>query len=88
MPFFNLAFLITFNAMHRNILNLVFCVFSGLLQKLLSQKWTEPSLNVLLAHYLDSLGHYLKIYPDSIAPVVNKLFELLTSLPLTVKVFA
>ncbi|KAL0919306.1 hypothetical protein M5K25_011392 [Dendrobium thyrsiflorum] len=60
-------------------------ILEGLLQKLLSQKWTEPPLNVLLAHYLDSLGPYLKIYPDSIAPVVNKLFELLTSLPLTLK---
>ncbi|XP_020582448.1 protein HASTY 1 isoform X2 [Phalaenopsis equestris] len=60
-------------------------IFEGLLQQLLSQKWAEPPLTVLLAHYLDALGPYLKFYPESITTVVNKLFELLTSLPLTLK---
>lgn len=58
----------------------------GLLQQLLSLKWTEPSLIVIHGHYLDSLGLYLRHYPDAVASVVNKLFELLTSLPITIQV--
>ena len=58
----------------------------GLLQQLLSLKWTEPSLIVIHGHYLDSLGLYLRHYPDVVASVVNKLFELLTSLPITIQV--
>ncbi|XP_008799279.2 protein HASTY 1 [Phoenix dactylifera] len=57
----------------------------GLLQQLLSLKWTEPTLAVTLGRYLDAFGPYLKYYPDSVAGVVNKLFELLTSLPLAIK---
>ncbi|PKA60395.1 Protein HASTY 1 [Apostasia shenzhenica] len=60
-------------------------ILEGLLQQLLSLKWTEPTLAELLAHYLDAMGPYLKYFPDSVTPVVNKLFELLTSLPLTIK---
>uniref|UniRef100_A0A8R7PSN5 Exportin-5 C-terminal domain-containing protein n=1 Tax=Triticum urartu TaxID=4572 RepID=A0A8R7PSN5_TRIUA len=59
--------------------------FEGLLQQLLSLKWTEPSLIVIHGHYLDSLGLYLRHYPDVVASVVNKLFELLTSLPITIQ---
>lgn len=59
---------------------------SGLLQQLLSLKWTEPTLTVTLGRYLDAFGPYLKYYPDSVAGVVNKLFELLTSLPFALKV--
>ncbi|KAI5006841.1 hypothetical protein ZWY2020_041221 [Hordeum vulgare] len=59
--------------------------FEGLLQQLLSLKWTEPSLSVIHGHYLDSLGLYLRHYPDAVASVVNKLFELLTSLPITIQ---
>lgn len=59
--------------------------FEGLLQQLLSLKWTEPSLTVIHGHYLDSLGLYLRHYPDAVASVVNKLFELLTSLPITIQ---
>jgi hypothetical protein len=58
----------------------------GLLQQLLSLKWTEPSLAVIHGHYLDSLGLFLRHYPDAVASVVNKLFELLTSLPITIQV--
>lgn len=60
-------------------------ILEGLLQQLLLLKWTEPPLVVLLAHYLDALGPYLKNSPGSITLVVNKLFELLTSLPLMLK---
>ncbi|KAK8926085.1 Protein HASTY 1 [Platanthera zijinensis] len=60
-------------------------ILEGLLHQLLSLKWTEPPLAVLLAHYLDALGPYLKISLDSVPPVINKLFELLTSLPLMMK---
>lgn len=56
----------------------------GLLQQLLSVKWTEPALAVVLARYLDSFGSYLKHFPDVVVGVVNKLFELLTSLPFQV----
>ncbi|XP_073009177.1 protein HASTY 1 isoform X1 [Typha latifolia] len=56
-------------------------IFEALLQQLLSLKWTEPTLAVILGHYLDAFGPYLRHYPDSVASLVNKLFELLTSLP-------
>uniref|UniRef100_A0ACD5VMX1 Uncharacterized protein n=1 Tax=Avena sativa TaxID=4498 RepID=A0ACD5VMX1_AVESA len=59
--------------------------FEGLLQQLLSLKWTEPSLAVIHGHYLDSLGLFLRHYPDAVASVVNKLFDLLTSLPITIQ---
>ncbi|RLN24777.1 hypothetical protein C2845_PM07G12230 [Panicum miliaceum] len=58
-------------------------IFEGLLQQLLSLKWTEPNLVVIHGHYLDALGPFLRHYPDAVASVVNKLFELLTSLPIT-----
>ncbi|XP_019701762.1 protein HASTY 1 isoform X2 [Elaeis guineensis] len=60
-------------------------ILEGLLQQLLSLKWTEPTLAVTLGRYLDAFGPYLKYYPDSVAGVVNKLFELLTSLPFALK---
>ncbi|OEL34499.1 Protein HASTY 1 [Dichanthelium oligosanthes] len=58
-------------------------IFEGLLQQLLSLKWTEPNLAVIHGHYLDALGPFLKHYPDAVASIINKLFELLTSLPIT-----
>ncbi|CAI9102442.1 OLC1v1000717C1 [Oldenlandia corymbosa var. corymbosa] len=60
-------------------------VFEGLLQQLLGLKWTEPSLVQALGRYLDALGPLLKHYPDAAGSVINKLFELLTSLPYVVK---
>jgi len=61
-------------------------IFEGILQQLLSLKWTEPNLAVIHGHYLDALGPFLRHYPDAVASVVNKLFELLTSLPITFQV--
>lgn len=58
----------------------------GLLQQLLSLKWTQLSLVVIHGHYLDSLGPFLRHYPKAVASIVNKLFELLTSLPITIQV--
>lgn len=58
----------------------------GLLQQLLSLKWTEPVLVEVLGHYLDALGPFLKYYPDAVSSVINKLFELLNSMPFVVKV--
>jgi exportin-5 len=58
----------------------------GLLQQLLSLKWTEPNLAVIHGHYLDALGPFLRHYPDTVGGVVSKLFELLTSLPITFQV--
>ncbi|KAA8545010.1 hypothetical protein F0562_019773 [Nyssa sinensis] len=60
-------------------------IFEGLLQQLLSLKWTEPALVEVLGHYLDALGPFLKYFPDAAGSVINKLFELLTSLPFVVK---
>ncbi|KAG8369530.1 hypothetical protein BUALT_Bualt14G0023100 [Buddleja alternifolia] len=60
-------------------------IFEGLLQLLISLKWTEPTLVEVLGHYLDALGPFLRYYPDAVGGVVNKLFELLTSLPVMVK---
>ncbi|KAJ4797076.1 Protein HASTY 1 [Rhynchospora pubera] len=58
-------------------------IFEGILQQLLLIKWTEPALVVILGHYLESFGPYLKYFPDSVASVVNKLFELLTCIPIS-----
>ncbi|KAG6646453.1 protein HASTY 1 [Carya illinoinensis] len=60
-------------------------IFEGLLQQLLALKWTEPALVQVLGHYLDALGPFLKYFPDAVGSVINKLFELLNSLPLVVK---
>ncbi|XP_021773055.1 protein HASTY 1-like [Chenopodium quinoa] len=60
-------------------------IFEGLLQQLLTLQWTEPSFVEVLGHYMHSLGPFLKVYPNAAGPVVNKLFELLTSLPVIVK---
>ncbi|PON73945.1 Exportin [Parasponia andersonii] len=60
-------------------------IFEGLLQQLLSLKWTEPAFVEVLGHYLDALGPFLKYFPDAVGSVINKLFELLTSLPVFVK---
>uniref|UniRef100_A0A0D3ENS1 Uncharacterized protein n=1 Tax=Oryza barthii TaxID=65489 RepID=A0A0D3ENS1_9ORYZ len=60
-------------------------IFEGLLQQLLSLKWSQPNLAVIHGHYLDSLGPFLRHYPDAVACIVNKLFEILTSLPITIQ---
>ncbi|KAL4578086.1 hypothetical protein LXL04_014202 [Taraxacum kok-saghyz] len=60
-------------------------ILEGLLQQLLSLKWTEPELVEVLGHYLEAVGPFLKYYPDAVGSVINKLFELLTSLPIAVK---
>ncbi|KAL3625477.1 histone deacetylase [Castilleja foliolosa] len=57
----------------------------GLLQQLISLKWTEPTLVEILGHYFDAMGPFLRYYPDAVGSVINKLFELLTSLPFMVK---
>ncbi|KAL1220851.1 Protein HASTY 1 [Cardamine amara subsp. amara] len=60
-------------------------IFEGLLQQILSLKWTEPELIKMHSHYLDAMGPFLKYFPDAVGSVINKLFELLTSLPHIVK---
>ncbi|GFY92003.1 ARM repeat superfamily protein [Actinidia rufa] len=60
-------------------------IFEGLLQQLLSLKWTDPTLVQVLGHYIDAFGSFLKFFPDAVGSVVNKLFELLTSLPFVIK---
>ncbi|KAK7284295.1 hypothetical protein RJT34_19040 [Clitoria ternatea] len=59
--------------------------FEGLLQQFISLKWTEPALVEVLVHYLDAMGPFLKYFPDAVGSVINKLFEMLTSLPLVIK---
>ncbi|KAL9320333.1 hypothetical protein ACSQ67_012172 [Phaseolus vulgaris] len=59
--------------------------FEGILQLLISLKWTEPALVEVLVHYLDAMGPFLKYFPDAVGSVINKLFELLTSLPTIIK---
>ncbi|XP_077218099.1 ARM repeat superfamily protein isoform X1 [Tasmannia lanceolata] len=60
-------------------------ILEGLLQQLLSLKWMEPTLAEMLGRYLDALGPLLKHFPDAVGGVINKLFELLTSLPCALK---
>ncbi|XVF42101.1 hypothetical protein PTKIN_Ptkin01aG0333100 [Pterospermum kingtungense] len=60
-------------------------IFEGLLRELLSLNWTEPTLVEVLGHYLDAMGPFLKYFPDAVGSVINKLFELLNSLPFIVK---
>ncbi|XP_074320869.1 protein HASTY 1 [Silene latifolia] len=60
-------------------------IFEGLLQQLLTLKWSEPVLVEVLGHFFHALGPFLKVFPDAVGPVVNKLFELLTSLPVIAK---
>ncbi|XP_043816148.1 protein HASTY 1 isoform X2 [Manihot esculenta] len=70
----------------RSEVHLALCrIFEGLLQQLLSLKWTEPALVEVLGHYFDALGPFMKYFPDAVGSVINKLFELLTSLPFVVK---
>ncbi|KAE9615987.1 hypothetical protein Lalb_Chr04g0261021 [Lupinus albus] len=59
--------------------------FEGLLQQFISLKWTDPALVEVLGRYLDAMGPFLKYFPDAVGSVINKLFELLTSLPLIIK---
>lgn len=49
-------------------------------------KWSEPALAEILGRHLDALGPFLKYFPDALGAVINKLFELLTSLPHALKV--
>lgn len=60
-------------------------ILEGLLQQLISLKWTEPTMVEVLGHYLDALGPFLRYNPDAVGSVINKLFELLASLPVMVK---
>ncbi|CAN1348102.1 Protein HASTY 1 [Linum perenne] len=60
-------------------------IYEGLLQRLISLKWTEPALVEILGHCLAALGPFLKHSPDAVGGVINKLFELLSSLPFVLK---
>ncbi|AES82582.1 putative exportin-1/Importin-beta [Medicago truncatula] len=59
--------------------------FEGLLQQFISLKWKEPALVEVLVRYLEGMGLFLKYFPDAAGSVINKLFELLTSLPFEIK---
>lgn len=55
----------------------------GILQHLLLVKWKGPVLVELHTRHFDAMGLYFKHAPAAIPDVVKKLFELLTSLPVT-----
>ena len=58
-----------------------FC--SGILQHLLRVEWKGPVLVELHTRHFDAMGPYFKHAPAAIPLVVDKLFKLLTSLPMT-----
>ncbi|KAL9272187.1 HASTY 1-like protein [Drosera capensis] len=60
-------------------------IFEGLLQRLLVLKWNDPSLVEVLGQFLDALGPFLKFFPDAVGSVINKIFELITCLPIILK---
>uniref|UniRef100_A0A453GCW2 Exportin-5 C-terminal domain-containing protein n=3 Tax=Aegilops tauschii subsp. strangulata TaxID=200361 RepID=A0A453GCW2_AEGTS len=55
-------------------------IFGDLLAQLLSLKWMEPRLAVILGHYLTAFCPYLRRHPPVVPSVVKKLFELLSSI--------
>ncbi|XP_078440422.1 ARM repeat superfamily protein isoform X2 [Wolffia australiana] len=57
-------------------------VLEGLLRELLGLKWTEPALAEVLGRYLDAFGPYLRCFPEAVGCVIDKLFQLLNSIPL------
>ncbi|MQM03444.1 hypothetical protein Taro_036230, partial [Colocasia esculenta] len=63
-------------------------ILEGLLQQLLNLKWSEPVLAELLGGYLVAFGPFLRLFPEAVGCVINKLFELLTSLPLSLEDFS
>ncbi|KAH9318681.1 hypothetical protein KI387_020450, partial [Taxus chinensis] len=58
---------------------------AGILQKLYSLNWTEPPHVEILGRLLDAMGPYLKHFPEAVGGVINKLFDLLNSLPIIQK---
>lgn len=57
-------------------------IIEGILGQLLDLKWTEPALVEILGRYLDAMGPFLKYFPEDVRMVIQKLFDLLTSLPI------
>lgn len=57
-------------------------IIEGILQELLNLKWTEPALVEILGKYLEALGPFLKYFPEAVRMVIQKLFDLLVSLPI------
>ncbi|KAK7355116.1 hypothetical protein VNO80_14361 [Phaseolus coccineus] len=45
---------------------LCFLHLVGILQRLISLKWTEPAIVEVLGHYLDAMGPFLKYFPDAV----------------------
>eukprot|EP01018_Ginkgo_biloba_P008898 Gb_10620 [translate_table: standard] len=57
-------------------------ILEGILQRLLSINCTEPALVEILGRHLDAMGPFLKYSPEAVSGVIQKLFHLLTSLPI------
>lgn len=58
-------------------------VSPGILQRLLMVEWKGPILIELLTRHFDAMGPYFKHSSAAIPLVVEKLFKLLTSLPVS-----
>ncbi|KAG0582809.1 hypothetical protein KC19_3G087700 [Ceratodon purpureus] len=58
-------------------------ILEGILQRLLMVEWKGPILVELHTRHFDAMGPYFKHAPAAIPVVVDKLFKLLTSLPVT-----
>ncbi|KAG5232568.1 protein HASTY [Salix suchowensis] len=89
IPVQDLAVMESMQVALENVTNAIFDGSNGYeggnSEQLLSLKWTEPTLVEILGHYLDALGPFLKYFPDAVGGVINKLFELLMSIPFAVK---
>ncbi|KAJ7533943.1 hypothetical protein O6H91_13G072100 [Diphasiastrum complanatum] len=57
-------------------------IMEGLIQRLLSVEWKEPPLVELLGRHFDAIGPYLRFSPAAVPLVIQKIFILLTSVPL------
>lgn len=75
-----LACLSSINLLNLNIPDFV---SSGILQRLLMVEWKGPVLVELHTRHFDAIGPYFKHSPAAIPLVVEKLFKLLTSLPVS-----
>lgn len=57
-------------------------IIKGVLSQLLNLKWSEPALVEIHGRYLDAMGPFLKYSREDATMVIQKLFYLLTSLPI------
>jgi hypothetical protein len=61
-------------------------IFIGILGTLLVAKWNGAAFVEVHGRLLDAMAPFLRTSPDATLSVLNKIFELLTSLPVPSKV--